>query len=52
MSRKVFALIAPVIGALFIGGAWIVCADDSGDIPSREAMTMPTASEAIAISSA
>ena len=41
----------PVIGALFIGGA-AVWAADGADIPNREATTMPTASDAIAISRA
>jgi hypothetical protein len=52
MSRKVFADSGPVSGALFMGGAATVCAADSGDMPRREAMTSPTASDAIAISSA
>jgi hypothetical protein len=51
MSRKVVAVSGPVIGALFIGGA-TVCAEDSGDKPRRDAITSPTASDAIAISSA
>jgi hypothetical protein len=51
MSRNVVADIAPVIGALFIGGArvWAV---EVGDIPSLEAITIPTASEAMAIRTA
>jgi hypothetical protein len=52
MLRKVSAPIAPVSGALFIGGTAIVCAADGGVRSSREAITMPTASEATAISSA
>jgi hypothetical protein len=40
-----------VSGALFIGGA-TVWAVDEGDIPSRDAMTIPTASDAIAIRTA
>jgi hypothetical protein len=51
MSRNVVAETGPVIGALFIGGA-TVCAVEVGDIPSLEAITMPTASEAMAISTA
>jgi hypothetical protein len=51
MSRNVVADTVPVIGALFIGGA-TVWAVDVGDIPSLEAITMPTASDAMAISTA
>jgi hypothetical protein len=47
----VVAVSGPVIGALFIGGA-TVCAVETGDIPSLEAITIPTASEAMAISTA
>ena len=49
-SRNVVAMSGPVIGALFIGGA--VWAADVGDIPSLDAITMPTAREATAISAA
>ena len=52
MFLNVVASTAPVSGALFIGGATIVCADDAGDRSRRDAMTMPTASEATARSSA
>ncbi len=53
MLRKVSARSsAPVIGALFIGGIAIVCADEAGVRSSRDAITMPTASEATAISTA
>jgi hypothetical protein len=52
MSRKVEKLTAPVSGAWFAAGTAIVCADDSGDRSRREAITMPTASEATAMSSA
>ena len=51
MSRKVVAVSGPAMGALFIGGA-TPCAAEEGDRPSREAITMPTAREAIATSSA
>jgi len=51
-SRNVVAVIPPVIGALLNGGAAIVWADDSGDRSRRDAMTIPTASDAIAISNA
>ena len=50
MLRKVLASTGPLSGALFIGGAAMVCADDVGDRSSREAITIPTASEATAIS--
>ena len=52
MLRNVCASSGPVIGALFIGGTAIVCADEAGVRSSRDAITMPTASEATAISSA
>jgi hypothetical protein len=52
MSLNVLAVSGPVKGALFIGGAWMVCAPDSGDNPSRDAITSPTASDATAIRSA
>jgi hypothetical protein len=52
MSRNVDDVSGPLRGALFIGGADTVCAEDSGDIPSREAITIPTASDAIAMSNA
>jgi hypothetical protein len=42
----------PESGALFIPGEAIVWADDSGERSRREASTIPTASEAIAISKA
>ena len=50
MLRNVCASSAPVIGALFIGGTARVCADEAGVRSSRDAMTMPTASDATAIS--
>ena len=47
MLRNVCASIAPVSGALFIGGtAIVVCAEDAGVRSKRDASTMPTASEA------
>ena len=46
MSRKVFASIGPLIGALFIGGANRLCAIDGGASPSREVITMPMAIDA------
>ena len=52
MSRNVLAVSGPVSGALFIGGATIVCADDSGARPSRDAITRAAAADVIAMSSA
>jgi len=52
MSRNVVAVSGPVMGVLFIGGAASVCATDSGERSSRDAITIPTASEATAINSA
>jgi len=46
MLRNVSAFSGPVTGALFIDGTGIVCADEVGARSSREAMTMPTASDA------
>ena len=43
--------IGPAMGLLFCGGA-VVCAPDSGAMPRREAMTIPTANETAAIKSA
>jgi hypothetical protein len=40
------------MGALFIGGAALVWADDSGAIPSLEAITRAAAADVIAMSSA
>ena len=50
MLRKVCASIAPVSGALFIGGTAIVWAEEDGVRSRRDAITMPTASEATASS--
>ena len=50
--RKVWASSGPVSGALFIGGVVMDCADEVGVRSRREAMTIPTASEATAMSSA
>ncbi len=51
--RNVEASTGPLSGALFAGSvASVDCADEAGDRSNREAMTMPTASEATAISSA
>jgi len=51
-SRKVWAVRAPVSGALFNAGTVIVWADDCGERSSREAITIPTANDATAMSSA
>ena len=50
MLRKVPASTGPLSGALFMGGAAIVdCADEAGVRSRREAITIPTASEATMI---
>ena len=50
MLRKVLASTGPLSGALFMGGAATVdWADEAGVRSSREAITMPTASEATMI---
>ena len=50
MLRNVLASTGPLSGALFIGGAAIVvCADEAGVRSSRDAITIPTASEATMI---
>ncbi len=51
--RKVPASTAPASGALFVGGTATVadCAIEGGDRSRREAITMPTASEATPINS-
>jgi hypothetical protein len=41
-----------VSGALFMAGAATVCADDSGDSPSRDAITKAAAADVIAMSNA
>jgi hypothetical protein len=50
MLRKVWASIEPVTGELFIGGADSVWAVEDGAMSRRDAMTMPMASEATAMS--
>ena len=52
MLRNVEASTAPLSGALFIGGTAIDWADEVGDRSSRDAITMPTASDATAINRA
>jgi hypothetical protein len=52
MFLKVVASIGPLSGELFVAGTAMVCADETGDRASRDAMTMPTTSETIAISAA
>ena len=49
MLRNVVASTGPLSGALLVAGIARVCADDVGERSSREAMTMPTTSEAMAI---
>ena len=50
MLRKVWASIGPPIGALFIDGTAIVCADEAGVNSSRDAMTSATANDATEVS--
>jgi hypothetical protein len=52
ISRNVVAVTGPESGALFMAGAATVCADDSGDSPSRDAITRAAAAEVIAMSNA
>ena len=53
MVRNVVASMLPAIGALLAGGAAVTgCAEEVGDRSSREASTMPIATEAIASSTA
>ncbi len=49
MFRKVVASTGPLSGALLVDGIARVCADEVGDRSSREAMTMPTTSDAMAM---
>ncbi len=48
--RNVSASTGPEMGAVLAEGTDMVCAEDSVDRSSRDAMTMPTASEATATS--
>ena len=48
MLRNVVASMEPAIGALLVAGMVMVCADDAGARPRREATTIPTTSEAMA----
>jgi hypothetical protein len=52
MFLKVVASMAPVSGALFAGGTLTDCADEDCGRPHCDAMTMPTAAEAMAIRTA
>jgi hypothetical protein len=52
ISRNVVAVTGPLSGALFAAGAETVCADDSGESPSRDAITRAAAADVTAISSA
>jgi hypothetical protein len=47
--RNVVASTGPPRGALLVDGIARVCADDVGERSSREAMTIPTTSDAMAI---
>jgi hypothetical protein len=49
MFLNVVASIGPLNGALLDAGTLTVCAPDAGVRSSRDAITMPTASEATAI---
>ncbi len=51
MLRNVLASTGPLSGALFMGGGAmaVVCADEDGVSSRREAITIPTASEATMI---
>jgi hypothetical protein len=52
MSRNVVAVTGPLSGVLFIAGAATVCADDSGDRPSLDAITKAAAADVTAMSNA
>ena len=49
MFRNVVASTGPLSGELFIAGTEMFCADEAGVRSSREAITIPTASEATAM---
>ena len=50
--RNVVASIGPPSGVLFIAGIATICADEVGVRSRREAITIPTASDAIAMRTA
>ncbi len=52
MFLKVVASTGPLGGALLLGGTLTVCAIECGDRSRREAITMPTATDASAIRTA
>jgi len=52
MVRNVVASIGPPSGVLFIAGIATIWADEAGVRSRREAMTIPTATDATAISTA
>ena len=52
MLRNVVASIGPPSGVLFIAGIATIWADEAGVRSSREAITMPTASDATTMSTA
>jgi hypothetical protein len=49
MFRNVVASIGPPSGAEFAGGIATVCADELGERPHCDAITIPTAADAIAM---
>jgi hypothetical protein len=49
MFRNVPESIGPFSGALFMAGTLTGCADELGDSSSLDAMTIPTAAEAMAM---
>ena len=49
MFRNVVESIGTFSGVLLVAGIASVCADEVGERSSREAMTIPTTSEAMAI---
>jgi hypothetical protein len=52
ISRNVVAVTGPVSGVLFMAGAATVCADDSDDSPSRDAITKVAAAVVTTMSNA
>jgi len=49
MLRNVVASTGPLSGAVLVAGIAIVWADETGDRSRREAMTMPTTRDAMAM---
>ena len=50
-KTAVFGWLAFVVAAVFIGGMVATCADEAGVSSRRDAITMPTKSEAVIASS-